>query len=311
MKRFYSLSDYLKETFGRKVYKVALDGGFTCPNRDGTLDTRGCIFCGGGSGAFALPVTPENVIVQIDEGAKKIERKAGKNPLLIAYFQSYTNTYAPTESLDALFSAAISHPQVAVLSVATRPDCLSDEVIALFVRLSKIKPVWIELGLQTHRDDTAEYIRRGYPLSVYLDTADRLRAAGIPFITHMIVGLPGETVSDMITTARIITQSGASGIKIQLLHILEGTDLAEEYRAGRVKTLSMDEYMEILFDILRVLPPDTVVHRMTGDGAKKDLIAPLWSANKRAVRNAITRAMERENLIQGENACLGKPIKTT
>lgn len=304
MKHFHSLSDYLKDTFGTKVYKVALDGGFTCPNRDGTLDTRGCIFCGGGSGCFSLPVTPETVIAQIDEGAKRIEKKTGKNPLLIAYFQSYTNTYAPVDRLETLFSAAMAHERVAVLSVATRPDCLSDEVTDLLIRLSRTKPVWVELGLQTARDDIADYIRRGYPLSVYLDTADRLKKASIPFITHMIVGLPGESVSDMLDTARVIANSGADGIKIQLLHILEGTDLAAEYRAGKVKVLSMEEYIDILLHILRILPPDMVIHRMTGDGAKKDLIAPLWSANKRQVRNTIARAMERENLIQGEDALL-------
>ncbi len=300
MTRFLSLSDYLKNVYHTKVYKIALDGGFTCPNRDGTVGIGGCIFCNGGSGAFSFPVTPETVSSQLREGKNKIASKLGKNPLLIAYFQSYTNTYAPIEKLKSLFEAAIRDEQVVILSIATRPDCLSDDVISLLAQLNQIKPVWVELGLQTIHERTAQYIRRGYPLSVYVDAVHRLKKANLSVITHMIVGLPGEDESDMQNTAKFIAENKTDGIKIQLLHILEGTDLAREYKAGRVSVLTQEEYIKILLNILRVLPPQMVIHRMTGDGAKKDLLAPLWSARKRDVRNAIYRAMEKENIFQGE-----------
>ncbi len=296
---YRSLNTYLKETFGEKVYKLALEGGFSCPNRDGTLGTRGCIFCLGGSGDFAEKPC-DNIFEQIENAKKRV---AHKNPggKYIAYFQSYTNTYAPVERLRKLFTEAISHPDICALSIGTRPDCLPDEVIDLLFELNKIKPVWVELGLQTIHPKTAEYIRRGYPLSVYDNAVKRLKQAKIYVITHMIIGLPGETCEDIVETARYIGQSGADGIKLQLLHILEGTDLAKDYRKGLFKTLEIDEYTEILGECIKVLPPEMTVHRLTGDGNKKFLVAPLWSGDKKRVLNAVNRDFTLKKITQGEN----------
>ncbi|MBQ7058067.1 MAG: TIGR01212 family radical SAM protein [Firmicutes bacterium] len=282
------LNDYLKETFGCKVYKIALDGGFTCPVRDGTLDDRGCIFCSaGGSGEFASS-RDLSVTEQIERGKQKVAAKI-KDGKYIAYFQAYTGTYAPLEKLEALFTEAIHHPDVAALSVATRPDCLPEEVLDLLSRLNRIKPVWIELGLQTVLEATARYIRRGYELPVYDRAVRELRQRGIEVITHVILGLPGETKEDMLETVRYVARSGATGIKLQLLHILKGTGLAKEYEAGKVRVLSEDEYLDILKDCVRLIPDSVVIHRLTGDGDKKLLIAPLWSADKKHVLNRIKK----------------------
>ena len=295
---YRSLNAELLEKFGEKLYKLALDGGFSCPNRDGTLGSRGCIFCLGGSGAFAEK-PGESVTEQIERAKARVEKKnpGGK---YIAYFQSYTNTYGPPEKLERLFTEAISHPDVAALSVGTRPDCLPKETVELLSRLNRIKPVWVELGLQTVHEKTAEYIRRGYPLSAYDDAVSRLKAAGLYVVTHMIIGLPGETPEMIYETAEHIGKSGADGIKLQLLHVLKGTDLEHDWREGKFETLSMEEYIEILEGCVRRLPPNMTIHRLTGDGDKKSLIAPLWSADKKRVLNAINEAFRRDNVIQGE-----------
>ena len=283
-----TVNRYLREQYGTKVYKIALNGGFTCPNRDGTKGTGGCIFCSGsGSGDFAespgLSVTE-----QIEEGKRRVEAKMPKEGgKYIAYFQAFTNTYAPVERLKALFTEAIRHPDVVILSIATRPDCLPPDVIALLAELSRIKPVWVELGLQTIHEKTAEYIRRGYPLRDYDEAVKRLREAGIYTITHVILGLPGETKEEMLETVSYVARSGVQGIKLQLLHVLEGTDLAEEYRAGKFEVLSMDEYVGLVKESLARLPEEMTVHRMTGDGSRRELIAPLWSLDKKRVLNRI------------------------
>ncbi len=288
-----TVNRYLREQYGTKVYKIALNGGFTCPNRDGTKGTGGCIFCSGsGSGDFAespgLSVTE-----QIEEGKRRVEAKMPKDGgKYIAYFQAFTNTYAPVERLRALFTEAIRHPDVVILSIATRPDCLPPDVIALLAELSRIKPVWVELGLQTIHEKTAEYIRRGYPLRDYDEAVKRLREAGIYTITHVILGLPGETKEEMLETVSYVARSGVQGIKLQLLHVLEGTDLAEEYRAGKFEVLSMDEYAGLVKESLALLPEEMTVHRMTGDGSRKDLIAPLWSLDKKRVLNRLNLLLQ-------------------
>lgn len=294
---YRSLNAYLRERFGEKVYKLALDGGFTCPTRDGTLDTRGCIFCAGGSGAFTVPVG-NDVHAAIEQAKKRVADKGGKK--FIAYYQSYTGTYAPPERLRALYTQTLSHPDVVALSIGTRPDCLSDEILALLRELNGIKPVWVELGLQTIHEATADYIRRGYPLPVFDDAMHRLHETGIEVIVHMILGLPGETPEMMVQTAAYIGQSGAEGIKFQLLHVLEGTDLAEDYRNGLVPVMSLDEYVHVLERCVEAIPADMVVHRLTGDGAKRELIAPLWSAGKKQVLNTINRAFDRDAVMQGK-----------
>ena len=296
---YYSLNRYLRETFGEKVYKLALDGGMPCPNRDGTLDTRGCIFCSaGGSGDFAEGRCA-SVSAQIEQAKARIRAKTDAAKF-IAYFQSYTNTYAPTEYLENLFTQAIADPSVAALSIGTRPACLPAEVVALLARLNRIKPVWVELGLQTIHEATARSSRRGYPLAVYEDALHRMKAAGITVIVHVILGLPGESREMMLATIDYLGGKHCpDGIKLQLLHVLEGTDLAAEYRAGKFQTMEMEEYFDILFACLEHLPPDMVIHRLTGDGPKKLLLAPLWTANKKLVLNELNRQLERRNIRQG------------
>ena len=297
--RYRSLNAALREQFGEKVYKLALDGGFTCPTRDGTLDTRGCIFCAGGSGAFAESVGTD-VHAAIERAKRRVAEKGGKK--YIAYYQSYTGTYAPLDRLRALYAETLAHPDIVALSIGTRPDCLPDEVVALLRELNRVKPVWVELGLQTVHEATADYIRRGYPLRVFDVAVKRLREAGITVIVHMILGLPGETPEMTAETARYIGRSGAAGIKFQLLHVLEGTDLAEDYRRGRFSVLSLDEYIRVLERCVEAIPAGMVIHRLTGDGAKRELIAPLWSADKKQVLREINRAFERDDVIQRKNA---------
>ncbi|MCI5753042.1 MAG: TIGR01212 family radical SAM protein [Clostridiales bacterium] len=296
--RYRALSPYLTERFGCKVYKLSLDGGMTCPNRDGTLGTRGCIFCSG-AGEFAAPVCG-SVTQQLEAAKAQIRRKA-PHARYIAYFQSFTNTYASVGRLEALFSEALAHPETVALSVATRPDCLGNDVLGLLARLRRSKPVWVELGLQTIHPRTAAYIRRGYDLPVYDRAVRALHAIGVEVVTHMILGLPGETQEMAAQTAAYIGQSGAEGVKLHLLHVLRGTDLAAEYAAGRVPVLSMEEYLAALAACLRRLPPEVVIHRMTGDGAKRDLIAPLWSADKKRVLNAIAAYLEANDIVQGQD----------
>lgn len=288
---YRTANDWLRARFGCKVYKLALDGGMTCPNRDGTKGDRGCIFCSAsGSGDFAEPLCGD-VRLQIERAKGRVagKLKGAGTVGYIAYFQSFTNTYAPTAYLESLFVPAITHPDVVALDIATRPDCLPRPVLDLLERLNRIKPVIVELGLQTVHPETAAFIRRGFPLEDYDRAVTALNALGIHTVVHMIIGLPGETREMTVDTARYIGQSGAHGIKLQLLHVLEGTDLAELWRSGRVPVLTPEEYASTLAACLAVLPPDTVVHRLTGDGAKKDLLAPLWSADKKKVMNDINR----------------------
>lgn len=285
---YRSANEYFSELFGCKVYKLALDGGFTCPNRDGTLGSRGCSFCLAGSGDFAVPVGSD-VSGAIDTAKHLVAGKGGQK--YIAYFQSFTNTYAPVEKLRSLYCAAIAHPDIAALSIGTRPDCLPAETVELLKDLNSVKPVFVELGLQTIHPETAKEIRRGYDLPVFDDAVNRLKTAGIHVIVHMIIGLPGETAEMMEKTAEYIGRSGADGIKFQLLHVLRGTDLAEEYLSGKFEVLTLEEYTDILVKCLKRIPPDMVVHRITGDGSKRDLIAPLWSSDKKRVLNAIRKKL--------------------
>ena len=276
------LSRYLKEKYGCKVYKLSLDGGFTCPNRDGTLDTRGCIFCTG-SGEFAQGQCA-SVRQQLESAKARVAAK-NREGKYIAYFQSFTNTYAPMARLEQLFTAALEPEDVVGLSVATRPDCLGDDVIALLSRMNKAKDVTVELGLQTVHPDSVGYIRRAYENEVYFDAVKRLKAAGLSVVTHIILGLPGETAEMAAQTTRAAVGAGSDGVKFHLLHVLRGTDLAGDYEAGKFSCLSLEEYGVWLKCCFRELKADTVVHRITGDGAKRDLIAPLWSADKKRVLN--------------------------
>ena len=287
-----TLNEYLKSRYGKKLYKIAIDAGFSCPNRDGTLGDKGCIFCSGrGSGDFAEDRN-KSVTEQIEAGKARVMSKLPKDGDygLIAYFQAFTNTYAPIVRLRQVYTEALSHPQVALISIATRPDCLSDEVLDLISELNEIKPVWVELGLQTIHEETAEYIRRGYKLDVYDTAVRRLKKRGIETIVHVILGLPGESREQMLKTIKYVGDSGVQGIKLQLLHVLKGTDLAADYLAGRFNCLSMDEYVDIVCDALRILPDDIVIHRMTGDGDKKTLIAPEWSKDKKRVLNLLKKS---------------------
>ena len=281
-----TVNECLKEKYGKKLYKVSINAGFTCPNHDGTLGERGCIFCSaGGSGEFAGQPS-RSITQQIEEGRQRVAAKLPKGEYgLIAYFQAFTNTYAPIPVLRERYLEAIRHPEVEILSVATRPDCLGDDVLELLSECNRIKPVWVELGLQTIHEHTAQYIRRGYPLAVYDDAMRRLKERGIETIVHVILGLPGETKEDMLESVQYVGKSGASGIKLQLLHVLRNTDLAKEYEAGRFECLTMEEYGQLLKEALDLLPPNIVIHRMTGDGDKKILIAPEWSKDKKRVLN--------------------------
>ena len=313
MEHYYSLNQYLRQTFGQKIYKISLNGGMTCPNRDGSLDTRGCIFCSaGGSGDFAAAPAP--IAVQIEAAKSQVSAKTKGGPY-IAYFQAYTNTYAPLSHLEHIFTEAINHPDIVALSIGTRPDCLPEPVLDLLERLAQIKPVWVELGLQTIHSATASYIRRGYDLPIFDTAVAALKARGLSVIVHLILGLPGETHEQMIESAsyvgRALTrqklaalptgQPPADGVKLQLLHVLQGTDLAEDYLARKFNTLSMEEYFSVLFDCIEVLPPELVIHRLTGDGPKSILIEPKWTGNKKAVLNAMKTAMDSAQVQQGKH----------
>ena len=286
-----TLNEYCRAQFGEKLYKLSLNGGMTCPNRDGTLGVRGCIFCSaGGSGDFA-PDARLSIPDQIEEAKARVAGKY-RGSRYIAYFQAYTNTYAPVERLRELFTPVVEREDMAVLSVATRPDCLPGKVLDLLGELNRRKPVWVELGLQTIHPDTAAYLRRGYDLPCYERAAAELRARGIHVVTHVILCLPGEGREEMLQTARYVGQH-SDGIKLQLLHVLEGTDLAADYRAGRVPLPTLEEYVALVRDCVKVLPEDMVVHRMTGDGPKRMLLAPQWSGDKKRVLNALNRVLER------------------
>lgn len=288
------------ETFHTKVYKIALNGNMSCPNRDGSIGHKGCIFCSeGGSGDFAGSPSL-SITEQIEAGKEKLSGKF-KGSSYIAYFQAYTNTYAPVSYLEKLFAEALAHPDVVCLSVATRPDCLDRDKIALLSRLNQVKPVWVELGLQTIHETSAAYIRRGYDLSVFDHAMKLLNEAGLETIVHMIIGLPHESEDMILDTARYIGRCGAKGIKLQLLHVLKNTDLAADYEKGSFQVLSLEDYTHILTEIIKVLPKDMVIHRLTGDGPKKLLIAPLWSADKKNVLNTLNNAFKANNITQGSD----------
>ena len=298
-RRYYSLDYELKNTFGEKVYKITLNGGMTCPNRDGRCGTGGCIFCSAkGSGDFAgsaaLPIE-----AQLARGKKDL---AQKRPIrsYIAYFQAFTNTYAPVDYLENIFSRAVRDPDVKVLSVATRPDCLGEDVLCLLERLNRIKPVWIELGLQTIHPCTAEYIRRGYPLEVFDKAVSDLRAAGIRVIVHVILFLPGETEEMMMETIDYLNRTDIQGIKLQLLHILRGTDLALDYEKSHFYVPDMETYIRVLGRCVARLRPDISIHRLTGDGPKDLLIAPLWTGAKRTVLNRFQQYLKENDIWQGK-----------
>ena len=314
--KYRSVSDVLKAAYGRKVYKLSLQSGCTCPSRDGTLGTGGCTFCsGGGSGDFASPFLPvdEQIKLARQRVDKKLPPSLQENErLYIAYFQSYTNTYGDTERLRELYTATIRRPDICILSIGTRPDCLDEDKIEMLKELNEIKPVWVELGLQTVNDEVADHIHRGYPTSVFDDAYRRLKKAGLTVIVHVILGLPGEKKEDMLLTVQHVsdlfqefpdsyhstfssddnsTGVCTDGIKLQLLHVLCKTKLAEEYTQAPFHIMSLEEYCDIVVSCLRILPPRTVVHRITGDGPKKLLIAPQWSADKKRVLNTLTPAI--------------------
>lgn len=298
-KPYHSLDYMLKERFGEKVYKLTLNGGMSCPNRDGTLGRGGCIFCSaGGSGDFAGDPA-QSIDRQIAQQKELICKKRPVNTF-IAYFQAYTNTYAPVEYLRSLFTQALSHPEVAALSIGTRPDCLGEDVLELLSQLNTIKPVWVELGLQTIHPETARYIRRGYPLSCFEEAVKNLHARGLEIIVHTILGLPGENTEQMLQTISFLNHQPIQGIKMQLLHVLKGTDLADDYLAGKFSVLSQEAYVDLVISCLEHLSPDVVVHRITGDGPRDLLIAPLWSSAKRTVLNEIHHQMKERNTWQGK-----------
>lgn len=295
--RYRSLSDAMKERFGTKVYRLALTTGATCPNRDGTLGYGGCIFCSeGGSGEFAAPLLP--VKEQIRQAKKRVSAKFSpsipeEERKYIAYFQSFTNTYGDEDTLLSMFREAAAEPGICAVAIGTRPDCLSEKIISGLSELNKEVPVWVELGLQTIHEDTARFIRRGYALPVFEDAAHRLKAAGLEVIVHIILGLPGEMRERMLETVRYVGDfvPRLDGIKISLLYVLRGTDLADLYAAGQVPEMTLEEYAALIVDCLRILPEDMTVHRLTGDGPKKLLLSPLWSGDKKRVLNTLNRAI--------------------
>lgn len=314
---YYSLNSWLKQKFGAKVYKLSLNGGMSCPNRDGFLGRGGCIFCSeGGSGEFAaghtatgsnppdtlMPIRPVNIRRQIEAAKVLVSNKIPSSGPYIAYFQSFTNTYAPVCRLESLFTEAINMPEIAALSIATRPDCLEPEKIRLLSRLNAQKPVWTELGLQTIHPKTAAFIRRGYPLSCFEAAVKQLKAAGLTVIVHLILGLPGESREEMLESVDYLARfsPAVDGIKLQLLHILDGTDLARLYRQNPFPLFSLEEYVDFAITCLERLPPSMVIHRLTGDGPKKLLIAPSWSGDKKRVLNTFTRRFRERDTWQGK-----------
>ena len=287
---YTSLSQHYKAIFGCKVYKLSIDAGFTCPNRDGTLGTGGCIFCAGdGSGAFAEGGC--DIRRQLEQAKDRVLAK-NKEGKYIAYFQAFTNTYAPVSHLRNLYTQAIAPEEIVGLAIGTRPDCLGSDVIDLLRQINAVKPVSVELGLQTIHPESIRYIRRGYETEVYFDAVRRLKEAGIEVVTHIILGLPGETAEMAAQTTRVAVAAGTDGVKFHLLHVLRGTDLARDYEAGKFTCLSLEEYGRWLQICLAELPQNIVVHRITGDGAKKDLIAPLWSADKKRVLNYLNQILK-------------------
>lgn len=299
-KRYHSLDYHLKTVFGEKVYRLSLNGGMTCPNRDGTLGTRGCSFCSaGGSGDFAAPVSL-TVTEQIEQAKTRIQSKTSCRKF-IAYFQAFTNTYAPVDYLRSIFTEAILNPDIAALSIATRCDCLSPEVLKLLDELNHIKPVWVELGLQTVHEETLKRIRSGFTLSQYEQAVSALCALNIDVITHLILGLPEETPEMMQMSVIRAVSLPVKGIKLQLLHILKGTDLGTDYEKDPFPLFTLDGYCDFIIDCITLMPPELVIHRLTGDGPKNLLLAPLWSADKKRVLNTIHRRFSERNAWQGKH----------
>ncbi|MFR5335533.1 MAG: TIGR01212 family radical SAM protein, partial [Blautia producta] len=295
----YSFDYMLKERFSGKVYKVALNGGMTCPNRDGTLGNRGCIFCSaGGSGDFAGD-KQDTITTQIEKQAARLREKRNASSF-IAYFQAYTNTYAPVEYLRRIFTEALSHPDVVALSIGTRPDCLGEDILNLLEELNQKKPVWVELGLQTMHEKTAAYIRRGYPLSCFEEAVKELRKRNLEVIVHTILGLPGETKEDILETMHYLNHRNIQGIKLQLLHALKNTDLAKDYLDGKFSVYTMEEYINLVIDCLEHLSPEIVIHRLTGDGPKDLLLAPTWSSAKKTVLNTLHHECKIRGAYQGK-----------
>ena len=298
--RYLSFSDYLKQRFNTKVYKLALDGGMTCPNRDGSKGNKGCIFCSaGGSGDFSVDAR-QNLDIAFEKAKEKVKSKTSQNAF-IAYFQSYTNTYAPIEYLENLFIPVINRNNVVALSIGTRPDCLPPEVISLIKRLCQIKPVFVELGLQSIHAESARFIRRGYELECFDEAVKNLKEVGANVVVHLIMGLPGEDKTQMLESVKYIANSNIDGVKLHLLHVLKNTDLAKHYLNGDFKTLTKDEYYDILADAIELLPPNVVIHRLTGDAPKKLLIAPEWSANKKDVLNGMHKYFNERDIMQGKH----------
>ena len=300
-KPYHSLDYELKRQFGQKIYKVSLDGGMSCPNRDGTVGTGGWTFCSqGGSGEFAVGRTGyPDVWEQIEQAKTRVHRKISGEGKYIAYFQSYTNTYAPVDYLRTLFERAITHPDIVALSVGTRPDCLGDEVVALLKELNGQKPVWVELGLQTIHEKTAERIHRGYRLEVFEDAYRRLKEAGLTVVVHVILGLPGETKEEMLETVDYLGKIPVDGIKLQLLHILKGSQMAAEYEKNPFSLMELEEYLDLILTCVARLPQSVVIHRLSGDGAKALLIGPAWSANKKLVLNRMMQKFRENGIFQG------------
>ena len=298
-KPYHSFDYMLREKFGEKIYKVALNGGMTCPNRDGTLGSRGCIFCSaGGSGDFAGN-RQDSITEQIEKQTASIRQKRGVAKF-IAYFQAYTNPYAPVDYLRKIYTEALSHPDIVAISIGTRPDCLDEDILQLLDELNQKKPVWVELGLQTIHETTAQYIRRGYALSCFETAVSELRKRNLDVIVHTILGLPGESKNDILSTIEYLNHQDIQGIKLQLLHVLKGTDLADDYFKGKFQVYTMEEYLDLVIDCLEHLNPEIVIHRLTGDGPKDLLIAPLWSSAKRTVLNTLHRECKLRHSFQGK-----------
>ncbi len=298
--RYYSFSNYLKQTFGKKIYKLSFNGGMTCPNRDGKIGTKGCIFCSeGGSGDFAVNLN-RDISCAIEEAKKKVAGKTTNDSGYIAYFQSYTNTYASVERLKELFLPLINREEIVALSIGTRPDCLPDDVISFIGELCKIKPVFVELGLQSIHESTAKFIRRGYKTEVFDKAVQKLNAVNAKVVVHLILGLPYENEQMILQSVEHISKLNIHGVKLQLLHVLKNTDLNELYKNGDFSTLSLNEYIDLLAKCVELLPPNMVIHRLTGDAPKNILVAPEWSANKKLVLNSITKRFNELNVVQGK-----------
>lgn len=297
--RYNSLNNYLRNKFGCKVYKLSISSGLSCPNRDGKLSTKGCIFCSnGGSGDFATSAAL-SVTEQIEQAKEKVSKKI-TNGKYIAYFQSFTNTYGDVDYLKKIFTEAINHPDIVALSIGTRPDCLPNDVLDLLNRLNQIKPVWVELGLQTIHEKTARYINRGYTLDVFDQAVENLNKLNIDIIVHLILGLPNETNDMILESVKYVCSKPISGIKLQLLHVLKNTPLEKEYFLNQFHIYSLEEYASLLGECICNIPSDIVIHRLTGDGPKSLLIEPQWSGNKKLVLNYINKYFNDMDIIQGK-----------